>query len=121
MSQRYKIASGFAPFSPCVDRFNVEGYRDRLTLEQQFDAAARIEGFGGVALDYPYQFTEAKQVRPLLQKTGLAFVTLEIGLYPDRMWKNGTYTATDPGVRRQAIEMSKEALDVRPGLAPWMC
>ena len=116
MSQRYKIASGFAPFSPCVDRFNVEGYRDRLTLEQQFDAAARIEGFGGVALDYPYQFTEAKQVRPLLQKTGLAFVTLEIGLYPDRMWKNGTYTAPDPGVRRQAIEMSKEALDVAAGL-----
>ena len=107
-----KIGSGFAPFSPCVDRFNTAGYRDPMSLEQQFDAAAAIKGFGGVALDYPYQFKDAQEVQPLLKRTGLAFVTLEIGLYPDRKWKNGTYTAPDPGVRRDAIEMSKKALDV---------
>ncbi len=107
-----KIASGFAPFSPCADRFNVAGYRDPMPLEEQFEAAARIEGLGGVGLDYPYQFTRAEGVRPLLEKTGLKFVTLEIGLYPDRKWKNGTYTAVDPGIRREAIEMSKQALDV---------
>ena len=112
MKTKYRIASGFAPFSPCVDRFNVAGYRDRMSLEQQFEAAARIEGFGGVGLDYPYQFTDPKEVTPLLARTGLTFVTLEIGLYPDRKWKNGTYTAPDPGIRREAIEMSKKALDV---------
>ncbi|HVP18089.1 MAG TPA: sugar phosphate isomerase/epimerase family protein [Spirochaetia bacterium] len=112
MSSRYKVASGFAPFSPCADRFNPAGYDDRLTLEEQFGAASGIKGFGGVALDYPYQFTDAREVKPLLQETGLAFVTLEIGLYPDRKWKNGTYTAPDPGIRREAIEMSRKALDV---------
>ncbi len=112
MSRTYKIASGFAPFSPCVDRFNAAGYRDRIGLEQQFEAAATIKGFGGVALDYPYQFTDPSELAPLLARTGLTFVTLEIGLYPDRKWKNGTYTAPDPGIRREAIEMSKKALDV---------
>jgi len=112
METSCRIASGFAPFSPCVDRFNPAGYRDRMSLAEQFDAAARIKGFGGVGLDYPYQFTEPEQVKPLLKKTGLVFVTLEIGLYPDRKWKNGTYTAPDPGVRRDAIEMSRRALDV---------
>lgn len=107
-----KIASGFAPFSPCADRFNVAGYRNPMSLAEQFQAAAKIEGFGGVGLDYPYQFTEAKQVRPLLDNTGLEFVTLEIGLYPDKKWKNGTYTAPDPGIRKEAIAMSKKALDV---------
>jgi len=110
--KQYRIASGFAPFSPCADRFNVAGYREPLSLEQQFAAAARIRGFEGVGLDYPYQFTEAEAVRPLLQKTGLEFVTLEIGLYPDRKWKDGTYTAPDPGVRREAIAMSWRALEV---------
>jgi xylose isomerase len=80
--------------------------------EQQFAAASRIRGLEGVGLDYPYQFTEAEAVRPLLQKTGLEFVTLEIGLYPDRKWKDGTYTAPDPGVRREAIAMSRKALEV---------
>jgi sugar phosphate isomerase/epimerase len=107
-----KIGSGFAPFSPCVDRFNATGYRERMSLEEQFEAASRIKGFGGVGLDYPYQFSDAGQVKPLLKKYGLAFVTLEIGLYPDRKWKNGTYTAPDPAVRREAIEMSKKALEV---------
>ena len=112
MKKSPKIASGFAPFSPCVDRFNNAGYRDRMSLAEQFEAAARIKGFGGVGLDYPYQFTDPNQVKPLLAKTGLVFVTLEIGLYPDRKWKNGTYTSPDPGIRREAIEMSKKALDV---------
>jgi sugar phosphate isomerase/epimerase len=112
MSKRYKIGSGFAPFSPCVDRFNASGYRDPLTLAEQFEAASKIEGFDGVALDYPYQFTDPGEVKPLLSKTGLTLVTLEIGLYPDRKWKNGTYTAPDPAIRREAIEMSKKALEV---------
>jgi len=109
---KYKIASGFAPFSPCADRFNVAGYRDPLSLDEQFSAAARIQGLEGVGLDYPYQFAKPSEVQPLLGKTGLRFVTLEIGLYPDRKWRNGTYTAPDPGIRREAIEMSKRALEV---------
>jgi len=110
--KEYRIASGFAPFSPCSDRFNVEGYKSPLSLEKQFEAASKIEGLGGVGLDYPYQFRKSSEVRPLLEKYGLEFVTLEIGLYPDKKWKNGTYTSPDPGVRREAIEMSKRALDI---------
>ena len=116
MTGKYKIASGFAPFSPCADRFNVNGYRDAMTLEQQFAAASKIKGLTGTGLDYPYQFQEASQVKPLLKKYDLSFVTLEIGLYPDRKWKKGTYTAPDSGTRREAIEMSKKALDVAADL-----
>ena len=107
-----KIASGFAPFSPCADRFNVSGYRDPVTLEEQIQAAATIEGLTGVGMDYPYGFTSAAEIRPLLESAGLRFVTLEIGLYPDRKWKNGSYTSPDAGIRREAIELSQESLDV---------
>lgn len=53
-----KIASGFAPFSPCTDRFNTGGYREPLELEEQFREAAKIKGLSGVGLDYPYQFID---------------------------------------------------------------
>jgi xylose isomerase len=112
MANLHKIASGFAPFSTCADRFNVEGYKEAMNLEEQFEAASKVEDLSGTGLDYPYQFTEPSEVRPLLEKYGLDFVTLEIGLYPDKKWKNGTYTAPDPGLRRDAIEMSKKALEV---------
>ncbi|HEB32849.1 MAG TPA: hypothetical protein ENI15_18545 [Spirochaetes bacterium] len=112
MGNLYKIASGFAPFSKCADRFNVEGYKEAMSLEAQFEAASKIEGLSGTGLDYPYQFTESSQISPLLERYRLDFVTLEIGLYPDKKWKNGTYTSPDPGVRRDAVEMSKKALEV---------
>lgn len=108
----YKIASGFAPFSPCTDRFNWKGYRDPMSLEEQMAAASRIRGLTGTGLDYPYQFTDPATVKQMLSRYRLAFCTLEIGLYPDRKWKRGTYTSPDPAVRREAIDMSKRALEV---------
>jgi xylose isomerase len=112
MGKSYKIASGFAPFSTCADRFNVQGYKNPMSLAEQFEAAAAIKGLDGTGLDYPYQFTDPEEVKPLLEQYGLQFATLEIGLYPDKKWKDGTYTSPDPGIRREAIEMSKRALEV---------
>ncbi|TFG61575.1 MAG: hypothetical protein E4H36_10125 [Spirochaetales bacterium] len=109
---KYKIGSGFAPFSPCSDRFNPAGYKKSMTLAEQVTAARGVKDLTGIALDYPYQFAKAEEVKPLLEKTGFSLVTLEIGLYPDSKWKDGTYTAPDPGIRREAIDMSKKALDM---------
>lgn len=111
---KYKIASGFVPFSPCVDRFVGGGYRDGLPLEEQIAAMARVEGMRGVAFDYPAQFTDADvpKIKTLLEQHGFELATLELGLYPDRKWKLGTLSSTDPAVRRDAIEMSKRGLEI---------
>ncbi|MBT9132280.1 MAG: Xylose isomerase [Firmicutes bacterium] len=112
MEQEYKIASGFGPFSPCGERFVVNGYREPMNLQGQFEAASKINGLTAIGLDYPYQFRDPKEISPLLEKYALRLCTVEIGLYPDRKWKMGTYTSPDPGIRREAIKMSKDALDV---------
>ncbi len=111
---RYKIGSGFAPLSPCAERFVVSGYRDPMPLDEQVRTAARVDGLRGIGLDYPYQFNDGdiSRVAGLLTESGFELCTLEIGLYPDRKWKLGTFTAPDPGIRREAIEMSKRGLDV---------
>jgi xylose isomerase len=111
MAPAYKIASGFAPFSPCAERFVVTGYREPMTLEEQIAAASRIKGLTAIGLDYPYQFDDPSKVKPLLEEYDALLSTVEIGLYPDRKWKLGTYTAPDAGIRKEAIEMSKRALD----------
>jgi sugar phosphate isomerase/epimerase len=112
MGSAYRITSGFAPFSPCADRFVPSGYREPMSLEQQMEAAAKIKGLTSVGLDYPYQFSDPATVKPLLKKHGFALSTVELGLYPDRKWKNGTFTSPDPAVRREAIAMCKRGLEV---------
>ena len=111
---KYKIGSGFVPFSPCADRFVGGGYRDGLPLDEQIAAMARVEGMRGVAFDYPAQFTAAEipRIRALLDRHGFELATLELGLYPDRKWKLGTLSSTAPGIRREAIEMSKRGLEI---------
>lgn len=118
---RYKIGSGLVPFSPCVDRFAGEGYRDAMPLADQIAAMAKVEGMRGVALDYPAQFddTQVAEVRKLYESHGFELATLELGLYPDRKWKLGTLSCTDPGVRRDAIEMSKRGLEIARDMNAW--
>lgn len=111
---KHKIGSGFAPFSPCRERFVAEGYRPPQPLEEQIKLAARVDGLSGIGLDYPYQFTEKDtgRIKSLLAETHLKLCTVELGIYPDRKWKLGSFCAPDPGIRKEALELSKKALDM---------
>jgi sugar phosphate isomerase/epimerase len=118
---RCKIGSGLVPFSPCADRFAGEGYRDAMTLAEQIAAMAKVEGMRGIALDYPAQFGDPQvaEVKSLYESHGFELATLELGLYPRRKWKLGTLASTDPGVRRDAIEMSKRGLEIAREMGAW--
>lgn len=118
---RYKIGSGFTPFSPCAERFVGEGYRDPMTLAEQVEAMGCVEGMRGIALDYPAQFDDSQvaEVTKLYESYGFELATLELGLYPARKWKLGSLSSTDPGVRREAIEMSKRGLEIAREMNAW--
>lgn len=92
-----------------------------MPLADQIAAMAKVEGMRGVALDYPAQFddTQVAEVRKLYESHGFELATLELGLYPDRKWKLGTLSCTDPGVRRDAIEMSKRGLEIARDMNAW--
>lgn len=111
---KYKIGSGLTPYSPCSDRFVPDGYRDGMPLEDQIKAASHVDGLRGIGLDYPYQLNDSNRTRvsQLLRELDFGLATVELGLYPDRKWKLGSICSPDPGVRREAIEMSKKGLDV---------
>jgi xylose isomerase len=108
---KYKIGSGLTPYSSCVDRFVPSGYSDALPFERQLEEAAKVRGLRGVAFDYPYQFKDPVRLRKQIDNVGLEMWTVELGLYPDRKWKLGTFTSPDPNIRRDAIKMCKDGLD----------
>jgi xylose isomerase len=114
-----KTTSGFAPFSNVVDRFLPGGYRDGMSFEEQLRAARRIEGLDAIGLDYPMQFEDPVKLRALLDRYGLKLSVLEVGIYGDRKWKMGSFSSTDPAIRREAIEVTKRCMDAAAELGAY--
>ncbi|MCK9266117.1 sugar phosphate isomerase/epimerase [bacterium] len=110
----YKIGSGFSPFSPCVERFVTDGYREKVSLVEQIQMAGKIEGLLGIALDYPYQFVkeDIPDIKSACEKEGKVLCTVEAGIYPDKRWKQGSISSPDLGIRRESIRVLKETIDV---------
>ncbi len=107
-----KIGSGLVPFSNVVDRFLPGGYRDGMPFEEQLRRAGEVDGLGAVGLDYPMQFEDPVKLQALLDKYDLKLCVLEMGIYGERRWKMGSFTSTDPSIRREAIDLVKRGMDV---------
>ena len=45
-----KIQAAGAAFSPCEDRFVVDGYRKGLTFPEMIDEFAKIDGINGIGM-----------------------------------------------------------------------
>ena len=118
-----KYGVGIWAFSPVGDRFNPEGYKPRLSLDQQMRMAARARGVKGVELHYPTDFTEEQvgYVEELLKGLGLQLPTLCVNLFTHPRWQRGSITSTDPRTREEAIETAKVAMDISEKVGSMAC
>lgn len=107
-----KIGAGLVCFSNVVDRFLPQGYREGLPFEEALQRFWAIEGLDAIGLDYPLQFDDPAPMQATLARHGIKLCAVEMGIYGERRWASGSFAATDPAVRRQAIELCKRGLDV---------
>jgi sugar phosphate isomerase/epimerase len=106
-----KAAAGLVCFSNVVDRFLPGGYRDGLPFEEALQRFWEVEGIQATGLDYPLQFDDPIKMQGILDKYGIKLCILEMGIYGERRWAKGSFAATDPAIRRQAIEVCKQGMD----------
>ena len=111
MEYTLKIDSGTASFSPCADRFVPEGYRPYEDIETRIARAGRIRGLTAVAFGYPTQMEDPLATKALLAKHGLRVGMIEVGLYADARWGQGSFTSPDPARREEAMRLTREAMD----------
>lgn len=117
---------GFAAGHWCAgeffDRFCVAGYSGR-DFDQSIEAqmhrvrAAGIDGIefhNTVLLDDNYNRDAGKvaSVKEHLQKLNLTATCMNLMLWHEPKWKFGSVTHPDAGVRREAIEISRQAADL---------
>lgn len=106
-----KIDSGLTSFSTCSDRFVRNGYREQLSIDEQLELAAQVEGLQAIALDYPTQFNDPVKMKEKFSSYGLGVGMVEIDMYSEAKWKYGSITSADPNVRKNALKLIKEGID----------
>lgn len=101
------IITGF--LSQTKDRFHE--YNKPLDLDQKFKLMTQIEGYDGVEIVYPYEVSDPKKTKEILNKHGLHVAAVNVNVKAEPEFRNGGLTSHDEGVRNKAVRFIKEAKD----------
>lgn len=96
------------------DRYMSCGYGRDYSLEEMFDRVASVKGVTGVELVSNWHITpkNVEQVKSNLERTGLKLVSIIPDHFGVKKYGKGAFTSKDPSIRRQAIEETKELMDI---------
>ena len=97
----------------CGDRYCKE-YSPPYSLEQLFDRVCGIDDVTGVELvgNWHIRNDNVNEIKEQLKRTGLAVVSIIPDHFGEAKWKNGAFTNQDSGIRREAIDTTKQMIDI---------
>jgi xylose isomerase len=101
------IITGF--LSRTKDRFHE--YNQPLDLDAKFSLMGEIEGYDGVEIVYPYEVSDPKETRRLLDRHGLAIAAVNVNVKAEPEFRHGGLTSSRKEVRDKAVRFIKEAKD----------
>jgi xylose isomerase len=109
-----KVSAGIWFLGATADRFVRQGYRPDLSIEERFKLAAGVEGVAGLEMHYPTEVTDAnhRDLKKLADDLGMKIVQLAPHLWVDPRWKFGQFANPDAKLRRQAIDLAKQTMDI---------
>lgn len=89
------------------DRFHV--YNEPLTVEEKFQMMNTIEGMDGVEIIYPYEVSDAEEIKALLSKYNLNVAAINVNVKAEPEFVSGGLTSDDPETRARAVQFIKDA------------
>ena len=110
-----KFSAGIWYFSPPGSRFH-DRYAQERDIEQRLEIAANLHdyGLGGLEAHFPNEINEGNL--PMWQQftaeTGIRLITVIPLLFWDRKFEFGSLSNPDPGIRREAIDLTCRALEL---------
>lgn len=93
-----------------ADRFHE--YQPARPFGERLEMATRVNGVEGVEVVYPQDFEDGRESVQLLRQSGLAVSAVNLNVKSERKWQTGSFTSQDPGLRREAVEYLKTAMDL---------
>jgi xylose isomerase len=105
---KYSIILGF--LGKLNDRFAT--YGEEREIAGKFELASKIEGIQGLELIYPFDFADVSVTKALLKQHNLACSTVNVNIKAENKFHLGALTSKDPGIRKEAVEYLKTAMDI---------
>ena len=98
----------------CCDRYLSTGYSDPFSIEELFDRVASIDHVGGVELVATWNVRKdnVQQIKGNLNRTGLKLVSIIPDHFGQQKWGKGAFSSKDVGIRKEAVEHTKEMMDI---------
>ena len=111
MNRKYSVILG--NLGNTRDRF-CTGYKDNPDSFTMLQRAAKIPHVAGIELvgTWDIRPDNARQMKKLLSDLGLECVSIIPDLFADRRFWKGSYSASDPKVRRYAMDYTRKMCDL---------
>ena len=96
----------------CSDRYCV-AYGSAYSYDELFDRVASIPLLSGVDLvNSPDLMDNLDEVKDNLKEKGLKVVSVVVDTFTQAKWSQGSFSSTDPKIRRQAVDDAKQTMDL---------
>ena len=111
---RLKIDAHLWCLGTYAERYVPGGYFDDMPLEKKLDIFAKIEGLDGIVVFLPTEPlpSDPGKLLELLKAYNLKVSVIEPEIWADRKWRDGAFSTTDPKIRKDAIRIMKEGMDL---------
>jgi xylose isomerase len=101
-----------------ADRFHE--YQGRRELSERLEMIRQIPEADGIEIVYPGEFADTGRTVRMVQEAGLKVSAVNLNVKSAQKWKTGSFTSTDPQLRREAVRDLKIAMDLAAELDSWM-
>jgi len=101
-----------------ADRFHE--YQPARDLAERLEMAASVRGIEGIEVVYPADFADVEAGLEQIKQSGLPVSAVNLNVKAARKWQAGSFTATDPDLRADAVADLKTAMDLAAELDAWM-
>ena len=91
------------------DRFSE--YQQPADTREKLEAVAKIKGFDGVEMIYPYETGDPVETNKIMQELGLKWAAINVNIKKEAEWVPGALSRPDKGIRDRAVDMIKKGKD----------
>jgi xylose isomerase len=109
-----KFSVGCWIYGKTGDRFLLSGYKDDLSIEEKIELISQNKDISGVEFTYPDDFSKKskEEIKKLVKDANLKVSVIGVNLFGDRIYQFGSLTSNDEKIRKRAIELCKNGIDI---------
>ena len=107
------FTAGMWVFGQIIDRYATDGYGPRVGTLESIELAAKTGVLSGLDINYPFPEPDltVEAVASALRTHELSAVSVTPVIY-NRGFRSGSFTNADPAIRRKALDLAHESVDV---------